>query len=999
MAVNPSIHQLSQEIANLLSETLKPDEKVRKAAENELFRLESFNQLYGMAALYLTRRDDLASTDVHLSAAIAFKNYVKRYWRYDENKDNSDHQNKITDEQRNLIKQNITIFMIESKQQSIQLQLSEVISYIGESDFPEKWPHLIYELRDKVNQFNNNNGIISDSDFSSLKGILHTAHSIFVCYRHKLQSNQLWSEIKLVIENFAPALTDNFKYLVSCIRTNTSNLDDSKLLHIYQSLLLCTRIYHDLVTQDLPEYFEDRINEWLPLFLELLATEKKFPPHLNHQNVVEDLKAELCEIASLFVQRYSDIENFKEYVQKFAQHIWNLLVTTDQDIQYDTLVCTAIRYLVAVAERPESRVLFEDANVLNLLCQRVIIPNLTFREIDEELFDDDPDGYVSKEVSGSDIYSRRQTACNLVQTLGKFLEVQLIETFGRYIEEMLKSYETNRIANWRHKDLAIFLYSSLSIKGSTREHGTVSISQHVDVRKFLEEKIIDELLNESNHLSSHILKVDALRYITIFRNHIPLDTLHARLPLIIEHIKSENVVVRTFASITLEKLLTMRDPKQPKTTAFKPEHFEPILKDLVKTLFEALNTKGSLENEHIMKAIMRLFGFTKSNLLVQFLPIVVPNLTTKLGIVAKNPSKPYFNHYLFETLALTIRSACLQSDNPSMRMEFEKVLFNILEVVVAQDVQEFTPYVLQLLHLLLKAQKVGSMSDGFVKLFAELLAPAFWDRPGNVTPLTELMITYVEKLNHCIISQDKLIPLLGVFQKLIASKATDHEGLALLQAIMIHLPQADVDARICDIFMLIFHRLTGSKTVKFVKNVLVCFSLYAYFRGAEALASAVNRLQDKMFGMVLEKLYIADVKKVTGHLERRICQCGIVKILSTLPLIENGCYIHLWAPLLLVLMESFESTEQITQDEDDYFVDITEILDFQGQYSRLSYASCKRQDPTQEVKDLKLFLAASLANLSTKLPGFVSKTVQDNLDQRAVACLMNYCQTANVTIS
>lgn len=983
------LHQMSNEIAALLAKTpwFSADKKVRKSAEDALVNLETSNRLYGLAILYLTRRDDLSS-DIPLAASIAFKNFIKRNWRFDPNDETSDQVDRIEPQQRDLIKQHITKFMLESPDH-IQRQLSEAITIIGQSDFPEKWPSLIEELENFLKKTPN-------QDFSGMQGILQTAHSIFRRYRYELQSNRLWAEIKLVIQHFGQPFTDRFKDLVAASKVEPATPTNVSLrrANIYRCLLLCTKIYHSLITQDLPDFFEERLGEWSPLLIDLLTAEHKF----FNDPIVEDMKSEICEIASLFVQRYSDVENFKEYTTKFAQNIWNLLVTTNQDEQYDTLVSTAIRYLVTVAERPESRSLFQDANTLELLCQKAIIPNLTFRNIDEEAFEDDPEEYVKRDIEGSDIDTRRRAACDLVQSLSKFLEAQLIEIFGRYIDEMFRGYESNKTANWKHKDLAIFLYSALAIKGSTRQHGTVSISQHVNVEKFFEEKIVDELLSTTKHQGSQILKADALRYMTIFRNHISHATLVMRLPLVVKHVTSDNVVVRTYASITLEKLLTMRDPAQPKLTAFKSNQLEPYLGELIKTLFEALEMPGSPENEHIMKAIMRLLSFLKSNLIIQFLPVVVPKMTNKLGVVARNPSNPYFNHYLFETLALTIRAACSQ-ENLAIRNEFENVLFNILEVILAQDVQEFTPYVLQLLNLILRAQTVGSISEKFTKLFQELLSPTLWERPANVKPLTELMHTYIEKIGQYIISQNKLIPLLGVFQKLIASKATDHEGLELLQTMMIHLPAAEIDARIRDIFMLIFQRLTGSKTTKFVKNALVCFSLYAYVRGPDLLASAVNQLQDRIFGMVIEKLFIADVKKVTGQIERRICMSGMIKILAHLPLLDNGVYNHLWSPLLLVLMEIFELPQQVEADDDDHFIEITDSLDFQAQYSRLNYASRKKDDPIKDVGDLKSMLASSLANLSTKLPGFVPNALRDNLDPSVVSCLMGYCQTANVTIS
>jgi len=39
------------------------------------------------------------------------------------------------------------------------------------------------------------------------------------------------------------------------------------------------------------------------------------------------------------------------------------------------------------------------------------------------------------------------------------------------------------------------------------------------------------------------------------------------------------------------------------------------------------------------------------------------------------------------------------------------------------------------------------------------------------------------------VSQGKVEGILGIFQKLVSSKATDHEGFAILNSIVLNLPQ------------------------------------------------------------------------------------------------------------------------------------------------------------------------------------------------------------------
>lgn len=80
----------------------------------------------------------------------------------------------------------------------------------------------------------------------------------------------------------------------------------------------------------------------------------------------------------------------------------------------------------------------------------------------------------------------------------------------------------------------------------------------------------------------------------------------------------------------------------------------PLAADLLKGLFACMSISGSEENEYVMKAIMRSFGILQ-DAVVPFLADLLPKLTEKLAIVSRNPSRPNFNHYLFETLSLSIK--------------------------------------------------------------------------------------------------------------------------------------------------------------------------------------------------------------------------------------------------------------------------------------------------------------------------------------------------------
>lgn len=70
---------------------------------------------------------------------------------------------------------------------------------------------------------------------------------------------------------------------------------------------------------------------------------------------------------------------------------------------------------------------------------------------------------------------------------------------------------------------------------------------------------------------------------------------------------------------------------------------------------------------------------------IPFLGDLLPKLTEKLAVVSRNPSKPHFNHYLFETLSLSIKIVCGQT--PEAVASFEQALFPTFQAILQQDVQ------------------------------------------------------------------------------------------------------------------------------------------------------------------------------------------------------------------------------------------------------------------------------------------------------------------------
>ncbi|ELU00355.1 hypothetical protein CAPTEDRAFT_165697 [Capitella teleta] len=959
-----------QTLATYLQKTLCPDPNERRAAEKSLESIE-VNQNYPLLLLTLVHRENI-EMHLRISAAIMFKNYTKRNWRVVE-----EAGDKIHASDRTSIKQTIVDLMLKSPEQ-IQKQLSDAISIIGREDFPAKWPDLLNEMVIKF----------QSGDFHVINGVLRTGHSIFKRYRHEFKSNELWSEIKFVLDNFAKPLTELFNSTMELAKTHASNPDALKV--IFSSLVLICKIFYSLNFQDLPEFFEDNMATWMTHFHTLLTTDNKLlqTNDGDEAGLLEQVKSQVCDNVAMYAQKYD--EEFSPHLPTFVTAVWHLLIHTGPEVKYDLLVSNAIQFLASVAERPGYKNLFEDHDTLKSICEKVIVPNMEFRDADEEAFEDNPEEYIRRDIEGSDIDTRRRAACDLVRALSKHFEDLVISTFSMYVQFMLQEYGKNPAQNWKSKDAAVFLVTSLAAKAQTQKHGITQTSALVDVADFFRGHIAPDLQSTQTD-ENPVLKADAIKYVMVFRQQLPREMLLASIPLVINHLKASSPVVHSYAACTLEKLFLVRGanggPLLTKTD------MEPHCDQLVQGLLLAMTLPGSLENEYLMKALMRSLSLLQEAAL-PLLEVVLTKLTEKLMLVSKNPSKPHFNHYLFEAICICIRSACRV--NIAAVAMFEERLFGPFQEILQQDVQEFIPYIFQILSLLLEVH-TGSVPEPYMALFPHLLLPMLWERPGNIPPLVRLLQAFVEKGSQRI-EADKIPGLLGIFQKLVASKSNDHQGFYLLNSMIEHLPQTLLGDYLKQIFLLLFQRLQSSKTTKYIRSLLVFFSMFAIKYTPSRLVQIVDGIQPKMFGMVLEKLLLPDLQKVSGQTERKICALGIVKLLTEAPEMLQSDYSKCWGPLLQALVGLFELPEDESVPDEEHFVEIEDTPGYQTAYSQLAFAGKHEHDPVKDVENPKLHLAQALHRLSQAHPGKLMTMISASLQPSALNFLQGYLTAAHLQL-
>jgi len=187
-----------------------------------------------------------------------------------------------------------------------------------------------------------------------------------------------------------------------------------------------------------------------------------------------------------------------------------------------------------------------------------------------------------------------------------------------------------------------------------------------------------------------------------------------------------------------------------------------------------------------------------------FASAVINKTVETLASVAKNPKNPQFNHYLFETLACLVLNLC--KANPNSVGAFEAALFPPFQIMLGMDTcQEFGPYVFQILAQLLEIRT--DLSEAYIAIFPSLLSSALWDNHGNVPAIIRLLKAYLTKGAQIVVTGDRLVGLLGVFQKLNASRKLDHYGFELLTTVVEYIPMTTLQTYMADMLKVIFTRL------------------------------------------------------------------------------------------------------------------------------------------------------------------------------------------------
>lgn len=1000
---------LSASIAEAISNTLSPHGPQRRNAEAFLARHATSTAELPVLLLQFISSESVA-LHVRQAAAVFFKNTTSRVYAADEGPSPLmpayDH-----------VKASIIDLMLASPT-SVRRQLGAVLSTIADHDYPKQWPRLVPVLTEKVaalikpaDSVQPPTKIISVINWPILTAVLETLQTVFDRYPERMRSDPLFTEINYSLSHSQEHVLALFQLVAKVIEDDFASQDSQLVTAVLRCANVLIRIFYCLSWQDLPAYFEDHLQEYMAELRKFLAFFNDSVDSLSDDepSPLDDVHASVMEVANLYATKFD--EDFRPYLPQFISDAWALLIRRGSTPRFDIVVTTGIKFLSSVARSPDFH-LFKDRSTLGEICNRIVIPNIEIRDEDVELFEDEPREYVRQDLEGSDSGTRRRGAVELVKGLCVHYDQQVTDIFSSYVQS-ISSPQTD----WRKRDTAIYLVIALGWKSGTLMRGISETSSLINIVQFFTSFVLGPLKEDAKDASaikSPILTADLIKFVIAFRHHLPIEGCKEAMAVCGSLLAAPLVVVRTYAAACIERILTMRDAeaggganaiarngsvRAKSAPRITKEDMVPLLPSILPNVVSAVKSAGR-PDEYLMRLILRLCTVCKDGM-APHVTAVLNVLVELLVAVTSNPANPLFNHYLFECLAAMIRF----NANANTVGTFENVLMRPLCDILIGDVTEFGPYVFQLFGQLMNAHE-GTLPGQYKTFMGPTLNPAMWERRAYVSGMVLYIEMYIRNAREQLVSDGQMEATLGVFQKLIASKATDHYGLHLLSVMFEVFDLSILGGYIRAIFNALMVRLSRAKTPKYVNYLLCALSTFVLRFGADEMRRGLNEVDGQVFAMLLKQVWIPDVVKIRPTRQRKLCSFALTEIACGSKLCTGEPFIQMWPEVVNanvaliegIVLEDAEVDDIVgggEEDEEDMSVLLGAAETYSATVSELKWgiSVLGRPSPLVQEKDAKVVLYTKLTDFLEKMPTF-RNLFEKRVDPQAQKAFSNYIALA-----
>ncbi|PIO60188.1 Cse1 protein, partial [Teladorsagia circumcincta] len=392
---------------------------------------------------------------------------------------------------------------------------------------------------------------------------------------------------------------------------------------------------------------KDNLKPWVEGFLEIMKMDcPGISSSAGEATFLDELKMEVCEIFTLYAQRFE--EEINPFMQNIIQAVWQLVVQTGNETRFDGMVCSALEFLSIICQKNHYESYFVGEGVLQTIAQDVCVKNLHLRQEDLEMFEDEPIEYMKKDIEGTDTCTRRRGAIDLVRALCRKFEERLVPVLAQLVQSLCSD------GDWIKLDVVYCLVTAIASKTETAKSGATSTSQLINVADYYAGQVRGHL--SANIDDMPILKADALKFVVTFRNQLPAEVLVEVIQAADRLLTSRFTILHKYAAFAVDKLLLV---KEPNSTA-------PLLTARVVPV-------GSLLNNLVS-------GFDKD---------------------PKAQNSPYLMKAVLRCVAILDTETLPQGN-------LDAELMPLIETILSQDIADLIPYALQITDILKTLPRVGN---------------------------------------------------------------------------------------------------------------------------------------------------------------------------------------------------------------------------------------------------------------------------------------------------
>eukprot|EP00923_Selenidium_pygospionis_P024555 GHVN01042776.1.p1 GENE.GHVN01042776.1~~GHVN01042776.1.p1 ORF type:complete len:960 (+),score=85.50 GHVN01042776.1:6487-9366(+) len=827
-AMNPTLQAL-------FAKTLSPRDGL--AAEQELTKNNGQPGFLAEVVLLLYSKE--ADGGARIAGSIYLKNLIRREWQ-DSGSALFEKRNEMRNELLSLVKQT---------EPSVRIHLVEAVSLIAKFDFPGEWPELTTEL----------SILLSSQDRAVCLSGMKVVCAVFEKYRHEEPSDELYTEINTVMGELAPKLHGLSMHLAAQI-LQSAQPDDvlvETMGHLAHSI-------HSLSSQDLPAYFEEKMGELMGIFIK--QHHHAFVTCTDH---VARLKTELMEIATLYATKYSeDFVGMREFIDEV---LWSLF---ESKAATDTHFVSMLRFLSVTAVLSSVSDAFGE-DVVQRICESIVLPGLYLCEDDIEQFEDDPLVFVRTDIDGTALETKRHAAGRLLRALLSS-RPWLYRPLSQLLGTCLARYAADPVGCWQAKDTAIYLLVCVSPKSDVSTEQGIDF---VDIDEFFSMHVLKDLL-PANEASHPMIKTNALRFLATFRKRLDPRLLDEALPLVVHSLHSKNIAVLSYSAFALERLLSL---KRAGRAVLDTVQAFSALTDAAQALLSVLASKKTpqkmCENELLPKAIARIFVFCGDT--IPNAPQVLSALCMILKTVATDPSFPLFNFFIFEAFGVFIK-ASLCSDAGTETVDQALSLF---QDILQRGSFELMPFVFQILAYIVETKKKRS-PEIVLQLLPLVFEKSLWLERGMAPALARFVASCMEQIPEKMVAHETAI--LGAVCFLLEARATETHSFLLAAAFVSFMPQESTSRNLRGLLVFFLTRLQNSRSPRlpaaFVLFLSVLLTSETIYKPLQTLSATFEDIQQGLFSSIIAAFFSKAGSAAYSPAERKIVASAVSLLIEGHPM-------------------------------------------------------------------------------------------------------------------